>query len=71
MQVFAATETMRLAEPNGKIGHAELAIEGATLMLADEYPDHGARGPRSIGGSPVHLHLYVAVASGSWGFARR
>jgi PhnB protein len=29
-------------------------------MLADEYPEHGARGPRTIGGSPVHLHLYVA-----------
>jgi PhnB protein len=59
-RVFAATETMRLAEPSGKIGHAELTIEGATLMLADEYPEHGARGPRTIGGSPVHLHLYVA-----------
>jgi hypothetical protein len=31
-------------------------------MLADEYPDFGARGPRSIGGSPVHLHLYVPDA---------
>jgi len=62
VEVFAATETMRLAEPSGKIGHAGLTIEGATLMLADEYPDHGARGPRSIGGSPVHLHLYVADA---------
>jgi PhnB protein len=59
-RVFAATETMRLAEPSGKVGHAELTIEDSMLMLADEYPEHGARGPRTIGGSPVRLHLYVA-----------
>jgi PhnB protein len=62
VQVFAGTETMRLAEPSGRIGHAEIAIGGATLMLADEYPDFGARGPRAFGGSPVRLHLYVADA---------
>ncbi len=57
--VFGATETMRLAEPSGKIGHAEVVINGSTLMLADEYPDFDALSPTTIGGTPVKLHLYV------------
>ena len=58
-RVLGARETMRLAEPSGKVGHAELEVGGSLLMLADEYPDHGALGPRSVGGTPVKLHLYV------------
>ncbi len=68
-RVLGARETMRLAEPSGKIGHAELEVGGSLLMLADEYPDHGALGPRSVGGTPVKLHLYVgdvdAVVAGA------
>ena len=56
---LGATETMRLTEPGGRIGHAEISLGGATIMLSDEYPDHGARSPRTIGGTPVKLHLYV------------
>ena len=56
---FGAKEVFRLTEPQGKIGHAELRIGDSLLMLADEYPDFGALGPASIGGSPVSIHLYV------------
>ena len=59
VRAFGATETMRLAEPGGKIGHAEISVGGASIMLSDEYPDHGVRSPLSIGGTPVKLHLYV------------
>jgi PhnB protein len=59
-RAFGATETMRLAEPGtGKIGHAEIKIGEALIMLADEYPDHGVLSPATIGGSPVSIHLYV------------
>jgi PhnB protein len=58
-QVFAATERMRMGGPDGKIGHAELAIGDSVLMLADEYPDMGIRGPKAFGGSPVVLAIYV------------
>lgn len=58
--VFDASELFRLTEPGGKIGHAELRIGDANLMLADEYPDFGATGPASLGGTPVTIHLYVA-----------
>jgi PhnB protein len=57
---FGATERMRLVRPDGKLAHAEIVIGGCVLMLADEYPDMGARGPHAFGGSPVHIHLFVA-----------
>jgi PhnB protein len=58
-RAFGATEVMRLAEPSGKIGHAEMQIGSVTLMLADEYPDYGALSAETLGGSPIKLHLYV------------
>lgn len=58
-EAFGAQERYRLQEPSGKVGHAELEIGGSRVMLADEYPDFGALGPTTIGGSPVALHLYV------------
>jgi len=58
-QAFGATELMRLADPSGKIGHAEIKIGNSIIMLADEHPDMGFRGPQSLGGSPVGLLLYV------------
>jgi PhnB protein len=57
-QAFGARETFRLAD-RGKIGHAEIMIGDATIMLCDEYPDYGAVSPRTLGGSPVKLHLEV------------
>src|SRR5262245_42614352 len=58
-QVFGATERMRMPGPGGKIGHAEMRIGDSAIMLADEHPEMGARGPRAYGGAAVSLHLYV------------
>ena len=58
-KVFGATECTRMGAPGGMIGHAELTIGGSVIMLADEYPDMGFRGPKAFGGSPVSLLLYV------------
>ena len=58
-QVLGATERMRMAAPSGKIGHAELQIGDSVVMLADEWPDMGALGPRTVGGTPVTLSVYV------------
>ena len=58
-KAFGATEVMRLAEPSGRIGHAEVKIGAAVIMLSDEYPDFGAVSPQSLGGSAVTIHLYV------------
>jgi uncharacterized glyoxalase superfamily protein PhnB len=58
-QAFGATEKYRLVEPSGRIGHAELNFGGATLMLADEFPEYGFHGPDKLGGTAVTLHLHV------------
>lgn len=72
--VLGATERMRMPMQNGKIAHAEIAIGDSVIMLADEAPEMGARSPKSIGGTPAMLYVYVedvdrvfeqAVQSGS------
>src|ERR1700682_3136345 len=59
-KAFGAKELMRMAAPDGKIGHAEIKIGDSPIMLADENPKMGARSPQSLGGSPVSILLYVA-----------
>jgi PhnB protein len=56
---FGATEVMRMPGPGGRIGHAEVRIGDSPVMLADEFPEMGAKSRRTIGGSPVMLYLYV------------
>ena len=58
-RAFDAKEQFRLTEPNGRIGHAEIKIGGSTLMLADEHPESGICGPRSLGGTTISIHLHV------------
>ena len=57
-RAFGATELLRM-EHAGKIGHAEIKIGNSPVMLADEFPEMGAKSPASIGGTPVTIHLYV------------
>lgn len=58
-QVFDAVETGRIPGKDGRIGHAELRIGGAPVMLADEHPEMGVLGPKTIGGTAVGLVVYV------------
>jgi PhnB protein len=62
--VLGATERMRMDGPDGTIGHAELNLGDSVIMLADESPMVDARGPRTIGGTPVFLHVYVDDVDG-------
>lgn len=64
--VLGATERMRMPGPDGRLGHAEIAIGDSVVMLADEYPDMDIRGPRSIGGTPVTLQVYVEDADAAF-----
>ena len=57
--VFGATEQMRMAGPAGRVAHAEIRIGDSVVMLADEVPDMGYRGPKGYGGSAVSLMVYV------------
>ncbi|MHB8669647.1 MAG: VOC family protein [Acidimicrobiales bacterium] len=58
-RVFDAKERLRMPAPGGRIGHAEIEIGDSVLMLSDEFPDMGARSPRTVGGTPVSLMVYV------------
>lgn len=59
-KAFGATELFRFPAPDGKIGHAEIKIGDSPIMLADEYPEMGYKGPQTLGGSPVSIMIYVA-----------
>jgi PhnB protein len=63
-KVLGATERMRLPGPDGTIGHAELQLGDSLLMVADEAPQFGLRGPRAIGGTPVTISVYVEDVDG-------
>jgi PhnB protein len=64
--VLGATERMRLDGPDGKVGHAELEIGEAVIMLADENPGMNIEGPKSVGGTPVSIHVYLEDADGAF-----
>ena len=57
--VLDAKERMRMPAPEGKVGHAELEIGDSIVMLADQSPDMGNKGPKSLGGTPVSIMVYV------------
>ena len=67
-EAFGAIEKERLSMPTGEIGHAEIMIGGSTIMLSDEFPEHGGISPETLGGSPMKMHLYVDDVDA---FARR
>jgi PhnB protein len=48
-----------MPDPAGGIGHAELTLGDSVIMLADEHPEMGFQGPKTIGGTPVTISVYV------------
>ncbi|MGI8756541.1 MAG: VOC family protein [Acidimicrobiales bacterium] len=57
--VLGAIETLRFVGDDGRVGHAELTIGTAKIMLADEFPEIDVTGPATLGGTTVALHLEV------------
>ena len=67
-QAFGAEERYRLIDPeSGKIGHAELTINGALLMVSDEYPQFN-KTPETLGG--VSAKFLIMCADVDAAFAR-
>jgi len=58
-RALGAIEQMRMPGPEGKVMHAEIKIGDSVIMLADEFPEMGARSPQALGGTPVGICLYV------------
>jgi PhnB protein len=56
---FDAVETIRYTGDDGRIGHAEITIGGAVVMLSDEYPELEVLAPTTIGGTSTTLHVTV------------
>jgi uncharacterized glyoxalase superfamily protein PhnB len=65
-RAFGATELFRLVEPSGRIGHAELKLGPAVLMVCDEFPEYGMVGPQreQFTGCTIHLHVENADTMG-------
>ena len=59
VNVLGFEERLRMEGPGGAVAHAELALGDSLIMLADEFPDMGFLGPKSVGGTPVHISVYV------------
>jgi PhnB protein len=58
-KVFGAKERVRMDAPGGKIGHAELEIGDALVMLSDALPQFSTRAPTELGATTVGIFLYV------------
>jgi PhnB protein len=51
---------MRMADPKGKIRHAEIRIGDSPIMIGDEFQEFPEmRSFQALGGSPVSVYLYV------------
>lgn len=58
-RAFGAKEIMRLCGPDESIGHAEIQIGKAIIMMADEMPPYN-KSPKTLGGTSVVFNLYFA-----------
>ena len=58
-RAFGATELVRMGMPDGRVGHAELKIGNAVVMMADEFPERGHQSPSTLGGTSGSILLYV------------
>ena len=62
VKAFGAVEVGRIPGPDGKLIHGAVQIDGATVMLADDFPemsDGKSMTPKALGGTPVTIHLTV------------
>lgn len=59
VRAFGAKHLMQLTDPSGIVVHSEIRIGDSIIMMAQEAPRAKALSPKTIGGSPVRLHLSV------------
>lgn len=65
-KALGAEELMRFEGPGGAVMHAEIRVGDSIIMLADEMPEMGGRGPKTIGGTPVSFFVYGDNVDAAW-----
>ena len=63
-RAFGAEEQMRHPTPDGRLMHAHLKINGSSLMLHDDFPEH--MGAPADPPASIVLHLDVTDADEAW-----
>ena len=69
VKAFGAEEIGRVPRPDGKLVHAAVRINGFTVMFNDDFPEMcGGKSmtPKSLGGTPVTIHLTVTDVEASF-----
>lgn len=57
VKAFGARETMRMPSPDGRLMHAEVAIDGSPVYVSDEFPEFGNASGAPNGAVSVHLNI--------------
>lgn len=65
-KALGAEEVSRYEGPDGRIMHAEIKIGDSHIMMGDEVPEYGARGPGTLGGTPVSFFVYGPNVDAAW-----
>jgi PhnB protein len=65
-KALGAVEMMRMPQADGRVGHAEIKLGEAVVMLADEFPEMNIVSPTTLGNTPVGLLLYVEDADATF-----
>jgi PhnB protein len=65
-EALDAIERNRIALPDGRLIHVELAFGDLTVMLADEFPEMSSWGPLHYGGSYGAIYLHVVDVDPVW-----
>lgn len=58
-KAFGASENSRMLTPDGRLGHADISIGAARIMLSDEFEENEVYSPQHWGGTSVAVMLYV------------
>lgn len=68
VRAFGFEERFRVPMPDGRVGHAEVALEGGIVMLASAWKETGMVSPRELPG--VHGQVHCTVDDVDAHFAR-
>jgi PhnB protein len=66
VKAFGATELCKIPGKDGKLMHGAIRIGDSMIFLHDEFPEHGAVGPKARGGASVTIHLQVDDADAAF-----